>query len=203
MYGPQKGATPEIVARLDYGLKSFGSLLERESKQSLLRRSGIGAAGGTALPLVSIFGVQMQSGLEIVLDTIKFDHLTKGADLIIKVEGKTDNQSPLGKVVSGVGKRAKTQGIPAVVISGALEPGFEALYDQGIVAAFAACNNTLGLEWQMKNAATLLEIQVKNMMGILMSFIVGENFRFVLDSYTMGYFIIKASSKYTYVRKKC
>jgi glycerate kinase len=145
----------------------------------------------------------MQSGLEILLDTIKFDHLTKRADLIITVEGKTDNQSPLGKVVSGVGKRAKTQGIPAVVISGALEPGFEALYDQGIVAAFAACNNTLGLEWQMKNAAMLLEIQVKNMMGILMSFIVGENFRFVLDSYTMGYFIIKASSKYTYVRKKC
>lgn len=164
IYGPQKGATVAMINELDQGLKHLCVLFEEKTKQLFMHTPGIGAAGGTALPLLALFGARIQSGLEIILDAVDFDNQIRGADLIITGEGKTDCQSPMGKVVSGVGKRAKKLGIPAVIISGALEPGYEVLYSQGIVAAFAAGNNSLGLEWQMKNATMLLENQVENLM---------------------------------------
>ncbi|WKY43224.1 glycerate kinase [Eubacteriaceae bacterium ES2] len=166
IYGPQKGASANMVTELDQGLKHLCGLFEKNTKKSLINMPGLGAAGGTALPLLALFNAQIQSGLEIILDAIDFDQQIRGADLIITGEGKTDCQSLMGKVVSGVGKRAKKLGIPAIIISGALEPGYETLYDQGIVAAFDTCINTLGLDWQMQNAAKLLENQVENLMKL-------------------------------------
>ncbi|WKY46603.1 glycerate kinase [Eubacteriaceae bacterium ES3] len=167
IYGPQKGATSEIVAILDKGLEHLGDLFEKNSGKTLLSLVGMGAAGGTALPLVTYFGAQLQSGLEIVLNEIQFDRQIQGADLVITGEGKTDIQSTMGKVVSGVGKRAHKQKVPAIIISGALEPGYEKVFEQGIIAAFALCNNTRGLDWQMAHARELLQAQVENLMKLV------------------------------------
>jgi Glycerate kinase len=75
--------------------------------------------------------------LDIVLDEIGFEAAIDGADMIITGEGKTDAQSVMGKVISGVGKRGKNLNIPVVVISGALDDGYEAIYNCGVVGAFA------------------------------------------------------------------
>lgn len=167
VYGPQKGANDEMVVFLDSGLNQFGQLLENKTGMQLLELKGIGAAGGMALPLVALLNARLKSGLDIVLDEIKFDASIEGADMIITGEGKTDAQSTMGKVISGVGKRGKKQNIPVVVISGGLEDGYEALYDYGIVAAFAIYSNDKGLKWHMENAQQLLEASVCNLFKFL------------------------------------
>nr|WP_320025245.1 glycerate kinase [uncultured Acetobacterium sp.] len=167
VYGPQKGANDEMVVFLDSGLNQFGQLLENKTGMQLLDLKGIGAAGGMALPLVALLNARLKSGLDIVLDEIKFDTSIEGADMIITGEGKTDAQSIMGKVISGVGKRGKKQNIPVVVISGALEDGYEAIYDCGIVAAFAIYSNDNGLKWHMENVQQLLEASVCNLFKFL------------------------------------
>ncbi|WP_373482517.1 glycerate kinase [Acetobacterium sp.] len=167
IYGPQKGADSQMVAFLDQGLNTFGQLLEKKTAMKLVMLKGIGAAGGMALPLVALFKGQLKSGLDIVLDQIAFDAAIGGADMIITGEGKTDAQSVMGKVISGVGKRGKKQNIPVVVISGALDDGYEAIYNCGVVAAFAIFSNDRGLAWHMENAPHLLEQTICNLFRFL------------------------------------
>lgn len=167
IYGPQKGADPEMVVFLDQGLHAFGQLLKKKTGMRLMDLKGIGAAGGMALPMVALFKGQLKSGLDIVLDQIGFDATISGADMIITGEGKTDAQSVMGKVISGVGKRGKKQNIPVVVISGALDEGYEAIYNCGVVAAFAIFSNDRGLAWHMENASQLLEKIICNLFRFL------------------------------------
>lgn len=167
IYGPQKGADSQSVAFLDQGLQAFGQLLEKKTAMRLVELTGIGAAGGMALPLVALFKAQLKSGLDIVLDEIGFYSAISNADMIITGEGKTDAQSVMGKVISGVGKRGKKQNIPVVVISGALDDGYEAIYNCGVVAAFAIFSNDRGLAWHMENAPLLLEKTISNLFRFL------------------------------------
>lgn len=168
IYGPQKGATNQMVEQLDKGLLHLGRLFENLAGKDLIDRNGIGAAGGLALPLVALYQARLASGLEIVLDAIKFDELIKGADLIVTGEGKTDCQSTMGKVISGIGMRAKKQQVPVIVVSGALENGYETIFEQGISAAFATYSNAENLEWHMRNAKKLLYDTTINIFRIVM-----------------------------------
>ncbi|MBC3795667.1 glycerate kinase [Acetobacterium tundrae] len=169
VYGPQKGADKKMVAFLDQGLHVFGQLLEQQSGKKLMDLKGIGAAGGMALPLVAFFNAELKSGLDIVFDETGFESAIKDADLIITGEGKTDAQSVMGKVISGVGKHGKKQHIPVIVISGALEEGYEKIYDCGVTAAFAMFRNDRGLAWHMENAPQLLDETICNLFGFLSS----------------------------------
>lgn len=162
VYGPQKGATAEMVALLDQGLNQLGRLMENKSGKDLLDLKGIGAAGGMALPLVALFNAQLKSGLDIVLDEINFDEMIREIDLIITGEGKTDAQSAMGKVISGIAKRGKKQGIPVIVVSGALEEGYETIYEHGVTAAFSVYSNSESLEWHMTHAEKLLHTSMSN-----------------------------------------
>jgi glycerate kinase len=155
------------VAFLDQGLQTFGRLLEKKTAKNLVALKGIGAGGGMALPLVALLKAQLKSGLDIVLDQIEFDSVISGADMIITGEGKTDAQSVMGKVISGVGKRGKKQNIPVVVISGSLDDGYEVIYNCGVVAAFAIFSNDRGLAWHMQNAPQLLEKSICNLFRFL------------------------------------
>lgn len=162
VYGPQKGATKEMVELLDQGLNHFGRLMENKSGKDLMDLKGIGAAGGMALPLVALFDAQLKSGLDIVLDEINFNELIREADLIITGEGKTDSQSAMGKVISGIGSRGKRQGIPVIVVSGALEDGYETIYKHGVTAAFSTYNDEKNLAWHMSHAEKLLHDSIIN-----------------------------------------
>ena len=168
IYGPQKGGTKKMIKDLDQGLFHFGTLLENLSGKALINCSGMGAAGGIALPIMALLNGCLKSGLDIVLDTLGFDEIIKNADLVITGEGKTDQQTAMGKVISGVGKRSKKQGIPVVVISGALEEGYEVLFDHGITAAFSTYDNSKELKWHMDHAKESLEKTTKNIFNTLM-----------------------------------
>lgn len=123
VFAPQKGATPEQVRILDTQLRQFAQ--ETEAKgialPDLAHHPGAGAAGGLGFGLMAYLGATLQSGIDLLLDTIHFDELIKGADFILTGEGKSDKQTLMGKVPEGILKRAKQQGIPVHLLSGAIE----------------------------------------------------------------------------------
>lgn len=127
VFAPQKGATPEQVKLLDERLRDFAR--ETEAKgialPCLANHPGSGAAGGLGYGLMAYLGARLQSGIDLLLDIIHFDEKIKGADSILTGEGKSDKQTLMGKVPLGILKRAKLQGIPVHLLSGAIEDADE------------------------------------------------------------------------------
>lgn len=123
VFAPQKGATPDQVKLLDERLRHFARETEKDgiALPDLTLRPGAGAAGGLGYGLMSYLGASMQSGIDLLLDTIHFDEQIKGSDFILTGEGKSDKQTLYGKVPQGILKRAKKQGIPVYLLSGAIE----------------------------------------------------------------------------------
>ena len=132
IFGPQKGATPEQVGQLDRGLQNLAEIIERETGSNLRDIPGMGAAGGFALPFVAFMGAQIRSGIDFVLDVLKFDEKLVGCDLVITGEGRTDSQSAMGKAISAVARRAHAVCVRVAVISGALGEGAETMLALGV-----------------------------------------------------------------------
>lgn len=137
IFAPQKGATPEQVKILDEQLRNFAR--ETESRgialPYLADYPGAGAAGGLGYGLMAYLGATLKSGIDLVLDTIRFDEQIKGADFIVTGEGKSDKQTLMGKVPMGILNRANKQGIPVHILSGAIvdvdclkEAGFASIH---------------------------------------------------------------------------
>ncbi|MBC3515055.1 glycerate kinase [Neobittarella massiliensis] len=137
IFGPQKGADRQMVARLDAGLKHLAEQVLHDLGTAGETDAGAGAAGGMGFGVAALLGGRLRMGIEVVLDTVGFQQLAQDADLIITGEGRLDGQSARGKVVSGVCKRAKELGVPVVALVGALEKGYQPLYRQGLTAAFS------------------------------------------------------------------
>lgn len=134
IFAPQKGASPEEVARLDEGLRSFGRLLNNYCGTDVASMEGAGAAGGIGAGLVALLGARLQSGVRMVMEALRFDHLIEGSDLIITGEGRIDQQTLMGKLPGGVLEVASAQGIPVVAVCGEViwckelsESGFAAI----------------------------------------------------------------------------
>ena len=131
-FGKQKGGTPEILDQLEKGMCHYRDVIIREFGVNPDDTPGTGAAGGLGAALKIFLDAEMKSGIETVLDLIGFDSLIESADLIVTGEGRTDWQSCFGKVMQGVGDRAKKYGIPVTALCGGLGKGYEQIYEHGI-----------------------------------------------------------------------
>lgn len=118
VFAPQKGADPQTVARLDKGLEHFAGIIFRDLKKDISTVPGAGAAGGLGGAFLAFFDAQLKTGVNVVLDSIDFDHIIEGADLVITGEGKMDFQTASGKTPLGVLRKAQKQGIPVVAVAG-------------------------------------------------------------------------------------
>ncbi|MBP5281968.1 MAG: glycerate kinase, partial [Lachnospiraceae bacterium] len=128
-FAPQKGATPQMVEELERGMQNYREVIKRQFGKDPDQIPGAGAAGGLGALLLIILGGEMKSGIETVLDLNDFDKHLQGAKLVITGEGRTDWQSACGKVLQGVGERAKKAGVPVIALSGSLGPGYEKVYE--------------------------------------------------------------------------
>lgn len=137
IYSPQKGADARMVRILDSQLRAVSQVVARELGVDVSAMPGAGAAGGMGGGVVAFFGAKLEMGINIVLDTVDFDRLLHGADLVVSGEGRIDAQSLRGKVVVGVGRRAKRQGVPVVAIVGDIGDDIEKIYREGIAAVFS------------------------------------------------------------------
>src|SRR5690606_26050010 len=114
VYGPQKGATPEMVQELDAALAHFADVVEGVIGRSLRELPGAGAAGGLGFGLMAFAGARLQRGIELALETLQADRHFAWASLVITGEGRIDRQTLHGKVPFGVARRAAAFGVPVV-----------------------------------------------------------------------------------------
>ncbi len=146
VYGPQKGATPDLVERLDSALARLAVIVARDLGISIAELPGSGAAGGLGGGLVAFAGGIMEPGVAVVADACELSERMRGAGLVITGEGRIDGQSVHGKTPVGVARIARGLGIPAIGIAGALGSGFEAVHSEGLIATFSIASGPGSLE---------------------------------------------------------
>lgn len=157
IFAPQKGADPEMVAALDKGLQHLAQVIRQTTGRDIATLPGAGAAGGMGGTLSALLNAELKPGIDLLLDLTDFDKLIEGADLIITGEGKSDRQTVMGKVPSGILKRARRQGIPVILVSGSIEDA-DILNQAGFRAAFSITPAPMSLEEAMRPSTTCRNI---------------------------------------------
>lgn len=146
IFGPQKGATPDMVKVLDQSLGHYGLIMERDLGVSVCDRPGAGAAGGMGTALLGFLNARLEPGIEIVMAAVDLAEKVKGANLVITGEGRIDGQTAQGKTPVGVARIAKSLDLPVVALAGSVGQGAEAVYAQGIDALFPVVHGAVTLE---------------------------------------------------------
>jgi len=167
VFGPQKGADPEMVIQLDQNLRHLAEIIQRDLGITIVDMPGAGAAGGMGGGSVAFWNGRMQMGIETVLDTVKFDEVVRDARLVITGEGRLDSQSVRGKVISGVAKRAKQAKVPVVAVVGAVGDGADAIYDFGVCGVFSINHAPVPFEVSRLHSYENLRRTIRNLMGFL------------------------------------
>ncbi len=166
VFGPQKGATPDMVVQLDQGLSRLADIIYKTKNMSIGSIPGGGAAGGLGAGLVAFTGATIRKGIEIVLDVSEFDRWVQEVDVVITGEGNTDFQTAMGKTPIGVAKRAKQFNKPVICISGGLGIGYPSIYDHGIDAAFSIIPKPASLHDCFQNGVAWIEDAVESIIRL-------------------------------------
>ena len=154
-FGKQKGGTPEILDRLEAGMKSYAKVAGEALGKDIDHIAGAGAAGGMGAALCGFLNAGLKSGIETVLDLIGFDEMLEGVDLVVTGEGRIDWQSAFGKVPSGIGMRCKKKGVPAVAIVGGMGNGAEKIYEFGVESIIPTINGAMDINEALERAEEL------------------------------------------------
>ncbi|MFD7524436.1 glycerate kinase [Paenibacillus chitinolyticus] len=157
VFGPQKGAAPDMVDRLESNLIRFADVIREATGTALHRLPGTGAAGGLAGGILAFLNARLEPGFSIVSAVTGLEAAVKGADLVLTGEGRIDAQTVGGKTPAGVAGLAAKHGVPAVVLAGSVGEGIEELYGQGVTAVFSLVNGPMTLEEAMRRTPELLE----------------------------------------------
>jgi glycerate kinase len=166
VFGPQKGADPAMVEFLDGQLRSVSEAVIRELGIDVSALPGAGSAGGMGGGMAAFFGSRIQMGIETVLDTVNFDRLLSGADLVFTGEGKIDTQSLRGKVVIGVSRRAKKQGVPVIAIVGDIGDGIEGAYAEGVGGIFSINRRAIPFQEARLHSREDLRLTMDNLLRL-------------------------------------
>jgi glycerate 2-kinase len=157
VYGPQKGASPEMVENLDRNLAHFATIVERDLGLAIKDQPGSGAAGGLGAGLVAFAGGKLEPGIKLVIEAVKLAARLEAADLCLTGEGAIDAQSAFGKTAVGVAQLARSLNCPVLALAGSIGAGAEAVLEQGVDAFFSICPGPIGLDQAISQAETLLE----------------------------------------------
>lgn len=137
VFAPQKGADEDMVKLLDEGLAHLAKIIKRDLHIEVKDIKGAGAAGGLGAGSIAFLKSKLTKGIDVILDTIKFDELVSKADIVFTGEGKFDSQSLHGKVVMGVANRSQKYKTPVIVVTGAIGENIQEAYNKGITAIFS------------------------------------------------------------------
>jgi len=169
IYGPQKGATPEMVLQLDAALKNFAEVIRKQLNIDIENIPGVGAAGGLGGGLVAFTGAKLVSGFQLVAEILDLENRIANADFVISAEGKLDEQTINGKAPFGVAQLAKKHIKPVIGVTGTLGSGYEKLYDYGFNLLISIVNQPLSLAEAIRNAPKLVEkcgFQIGKIIGL-------------------------------------
>lgn len=152
VFGPQKGATPEMVKEMDSWLEKYAELTKAVSSKADKAYAGAGAAGGLGFAFLSFLNATLKSGIEIVLEETNMENDIKNADIVVTGEGRLDSQTVMGKAPIGVAKLAKKYDKRVVAFSGCATDDAEVCNEHGIDAYFPILMNVTTLEEALDTA---------------------------------------------------
>lgn len=167
IYGPQKGAEPNMIPLLDQAMQKYSDVLKRDLHVDVSDIEGAGAAGGLGAAFIAFFDAKLQRGIELVMKVTNIETYIQEADLIITGEGKIDDQTIYGKTPVGVAKIAKKHGVPVIAITGANLVTSNEIYETGIDAIFSISYAPMSLEESMEKSEWLTEQVVENVMRLV------------------------------------
>ncbi len=162
IFGPQKGATPEVVAMLDGYLQQFAAIIKRDLGMDVAEVPGAGAAGGMGAAIMAFMGGTLRSGIEIITEAVALDAAVCDADLVITGEGRIDGQTIFGKTPIGVANVAKRHGKPVLGIAGCLTREAAVVRDHGIDAVFSILFECCTLPEALANGAYNLRFAARD-----------------------------------------
>ncbi|MGB9781165.1 glycerate kinase [Caldanaerobacter sp.] len=169
VYGPQKGATPEMIKILDENLKHLAYVTKKVIDKDYSEVPGAGAAGGLGFGLMAFLGAKLKRGIEIIIETTRLEEKIKEVDLVITGEGNTDFQTAFGKAPAGIAKLAKKYGKPVIILSGGLGKDYKSLYDIGVTALFSITNKPMSLEEAMESAYQLISDRMEDIIRVFLA----------------------------------
>lgn len=167
VFGPQKGASPEVVKKLDSNLLHYGKIIEAATNRKVADTEGAGAAGGLGAALLAFLNAGLKRGIDIVTEIVDLENKVKGCDLVITGEGMIDFQTAYGKTPYGVAKIASKYGIPVIAIAGSIGKDAHILYKKGFTSIFSIADKPMTLEESISNCSELLEKTSENIMRML------------------------------------
>ncbi|WP_195782925.1 glycerate kinase [Priestia megaterium] len=167
VFGPQKGATPDMVKRLDRNLAHYAAVIEKEMDTHIQSVPGAGAAGGLGGGLLAFLSAELKPGVDIVIEATQLESYVKNADLVITGEGRIDGQTIYGKTPIGVAKTAKKHSVPVIAIAGSIGAGSEAVYEHGIHALFSVVPGAVALSEALEKADENIERTAKNVASVI------------------------------------
>ena len=150
VFGPQKGATPDMVKEMDQDLSRYAALTEQVTGKDAKDASGAGAAGGLGFAFLSYLNAELRSGISLVMEQTGIEDAIKDADLVLTGEGRLDGQSVMGKVPVGVASVAKKHGKTVLALSGCIAPDARLCNEHGIDAFFPILPAPCTLDEAMK-----------------------------------------------------
>ncbi|MBL4953755.1 glycerate kinase [Neobacillus sp. YIM B02564] len=154
IFGPQKGATPEMVEELDRGLKQLAEVVSAELGVDIQNIAGTGAAGGLGAAFSGFLKAKLESGVDLVLDMLEMEKHIVGANLVITGEGRIDGQTSMGKAPMGVARLAQSRHIPVIALAGSVVEETKALHSLGMTSIFPILSSPMTLEQAMDSIAT-------------------------------------------------
>jgi glycerate kinase len=146
VFGPQKGATPEMIEILDNNLKHYASVIKKELGKEVLEVSGAGAAGGLGAGLMAFLNGSLKKGIDMVIEYAKLEEKVETADMVWTGEGSIDYQTQYGKTPLGVAMVAKKYNKPVIALAGKIGDGIEPVYEKGIDAIFGIMKGATSME---------------------------------------------------------
>ncbi|MFZ0023028.1 glycerate kinase [Acinetobacter sp.] len=169
IFGPQKGATPEMVKQLDQNLGHFADVVAGQIGRDHRHVAGAGAAGGLGFGLMAFTAASIRSGVELMIEQVQLGEKIAQADYILTGEGKIDSQTSLGKTPFGVAQLAKQFNKPVIAFAGLVGEGIEDLFESGFSQIIGINPPDYPLEEALKNAEMNLEKAVTEIVKNLLT----------------------------------
>lgn len=167
IFGPQKGASPDMVRELDKALRHYAEIIRAQFRVEADTVPGAGAAGGMGAAMLAFTPAQLRPGAEIVMEAVGLDAQVQDADLVITGEGRIDSQSIRGKTPIGVANVAKRHGKPVIGIAGCLTPDVGVVHQHGIDAVFSVLDSACTVEQALSAASDNLRRAARNVAATL------------------------------------
>jgi glycerate kinase len=165
-FGPQKGATDQIIQELELGMKNYSNIIKASTEIDISSKPKAGAAGGLGAAFMLIGGT-LKKGIDIVLENIRFEERIKNADYIITGEGSIDSQTKYGKTIAGIAKISKANNIPVIVEAGRVGDDIAELYGMGVTAVFGIVDKPKTLEEALLDGYNSLRKTSENIARLL------------------------------------